>query len=207
MSSGGDINKELMCLVALRDARSSFFRDLIAHATQHLSETTGVESKLSKDDFDIIRSESTYQIAEFYYLADEFRLADRRRIRAFLNRHNSDMDELLQDKNKRETMKLISQRIEEAKFKDFQIERVVENIIDNKLRLDQTDIGRLLSPLMSPETCRKALISLSKGGLINRINVGQALIISNGNLEKYFKKHLSQIAEALVGSQPQGANT
>jgi hypothetical protein len=114
-----------------------------------------------------------------------------------LERHNEDMEEYASNKEKRDLLGLSKARVEEALFSDTQIEKVVQNISDGKLRLDQTDLGRLLGTLRSPETTRKAVVALSKAGLLNRINIGQVIVVSTGALEKYFEAHLQRIVRML----------
>lgn len=196
---GGDVgglleSRELTCLVALREARASFFHDVIAHARSH-AEKHG--TSITQDDVDLLRSENAYQVAEFYFLIEELNLSNRTKTKSFLRRHNADMQALLEDRPKREMMGLLRQRVEEAIFSEIQIEKVSENIIDGKLRLDQSDLGRLLSTIMSPETCRKVVVSMAKGGLINRINIGQVLVISNGNIERCFRAHLTRMSNGI----------
>lgn len=184
-------SRELICLGALRSARRQFFTDIVAHASQHSND------QISKQDMDLLRSENTYQVAEFYYLVDDLQLSHKQKIRHILNRHNKDMEDLIANKQKRDLMGLLKQSVEKAIFSPIQIDKIVENIVDGKLRLDQSDLGRLLTQAMSPETCRKIIVSLAKGGLINRINIGQVLIVSNGVLESYFRKHLTAVVQEL----------
>jgi hypothetical protein len=82
-------------------------------------------------------------------------------------------------------------------FSEQGIEKVVQQISDGHLRLDQSDLGRLLVTLISPETTRKAVVALAKGGLLTRVRIGQVLVVSNGVLESYFEKHLSAIVSDL----------
>jgi hypothetical protein len=58
-------------------------------------------------------------------------------------------------------------------------------------------MSRLLTTLISPETTRKAVLALAKGGLLNRVRIGEVLIVSPGTLEAYFHKHLHTIVSAL----------
>jgi len=92
------------------------------------------------------------------------------------------MKELLNDRSKRDRAGMTVQRVRAALFSPTQIERVVEHVADGRLRLDQSDLGRLLSQAISTETCRKTLVALAKGGLLNRINIGQVLVVSTGHL-------------------------
>jgi hypothetical protein len=90
----------------------------------------------------------------------------------------------------------------------MQIEKVVYEISEGKLRLDQSDLGSLLSPCMSPETTRKAVIALGKGGLLRRIKIaGRVIIVSAGILEGYFEKHLRAVVTSVQGALAQEGGT
>jgi hypothetical protein len=187
---------ELTCLIALREARAAFINEIVLHGRNHAAAANNSKNELTKEDIDLLRDEG-YHIAEFYYLVEQYKLADRTKIRLFLERHNEDMEEYASNKEKRDLLGLSKARVEEALFSDTQIEKVVQNISDGKLRLDQTDLGRLLGTLRSPETTRKAVVALSKAGLLNRINIGQVIVVSTGALEKYFEAHLQRIVRML----------
>lgn len=189
---------ELHCLIALRDARAGFYNDIVAHALAHGG------APLNADDVAALRGEEAFQIAEFYYLVERFSLGNPANARAFLGRHNEDLRELLADKEKRAAQGLSSARLQDCLFSDMQIEKVAHEISDGKLRLDQSDLGNLLSPCMSPETTRKAVIVLAKGGLLKRIKIGRVLIVSDGTLEKHFEKHLHSIVTSVRAAIEKG---
>lgn len=154
--------------------------------------------ELNTEDIDLLRSNEVFQIAEFYYLAQKYGLADRGKIRPYLLQHNEDMRELIANKAKRDALGLPKSRLEnEALFSDTQIQKVVQLVADGKLYLDQSDLGRLLCTLISAETTRKAVVVLGKAGFFDRIKIGSVLIVSNGKLETYFEKHLHSIVIAL----------
>jgi hypothetical protein len=186
---------ELQCLFALRGARAAFFNDIVEHSRAHGIASNGKIS-LSKEDVDVLRSEEAFQVAEFYYTAEKANLNDRETIRLFLQRHNDDLRADMNNKEKLETLGLTRERLKDGLFSDQAIEKVSQ-FSDGKLRLDQSDLGRLLSPLMSPETTRKAVVALDKGGLLTRVKIGPVLIASTGTLERYFEKHLHRIVRTL----------
>jgi hypothetical protein len=190
---------ELRCLIALRDARAAFFNEIVAHAQSHC------ENPLSPDDVATLRGEEVFQIAEFYYLVDRYSLGEPIRIRSFLHRHNEDISELLSDKDKRAAQGLTTSRLQDCRFSEMQIEKVAHEISEGKLRLDQTDLGSLLSPCMSPETTRKAVIALGKGSLLRRIKIaGRVLLVSGGVLEGYFEKHLRAVVTSVEAALLEG---
>jgi hypothetical protein len=164
------------------------------HARAEVAKTS---SQFTKEESDLLRSNEVFQVAEFFYLVQKFGLSDRRKIRLYLLRHNQDLKELIADKEKRELLGLSRSRLEDGLFSEQGIEKVVQQISDGHLRLDQSDLGRLLVTLISPETTRKAVVALAKGGLLTRVRIGQVLVVSNGVLESYFEKHLSAIVSDL----------
>ncbi|MBB5053464.1 hypothetical protein HNQ36_003455 [Afipia massiliensis] len=194
MSQGFE-NPELLCLIALRDAREWFQNEILAGARAH--DTAKVKPELDAEDLDLLRGNEAFQIAEFYYLLQQYRLAAPERIRPFLLRHNADMQALVKNKEKRDALGLSVSRLEDGIFSDTQIEKVVQQISDGRLRLDQADLGRLLCSLMSVENTRKSVVALAKGGWLNRIKIGHVLIVSVGRIEACFEQHLRRIVEGL----------
>lgn len=110
---------------ALRDARASFFDNLVNAARSYASEN-GLPS-LSPDHVDVLRSEEVFQVAEFYYLVKKFDLGDPRRVRPFLLRHNDDINKLIADKERRHAQGLTESRLKEAFFSEVQIEAMVSS--------------------------------------------------------------------------------
>jgi hypothetical protein len=137
-------------------------------------------------------------------VCEHYRLNDPVRIAEFIDRHNDDMHELIKSAAALRRRGLLAHRVRTAIFSDEQKAKVVETAIDKgRLRLDQSDIGRFLSPVISPETCRKTLVALAESGLLERRNIGQVLVISTGVLEEYYRAHLRRIVDA-INAKPDG---
>lgn len=183
------------CLCALRDARAGFFDSLVNAANAYVDKEK--VAPLTAQDIDLLRSDEAFQVAEFYYLVRKFELGDPRRVRPFLLRHNDDIVHLIENRERRQAQGLTESRLKDCLFSDIQIEKVVQQISDQRLRLDQADLGRLLGSLVSAETTRKAVVALAKGGLLHRHKIGQVLIVSPGILETLFDDHLRSIVDAL----------
>jgi hypothetical protein len=191
---------ELRCLFALSDARAAFFNDIVAHAGATCA------SPRADEDTAALREEAVFQIAQFYYLASQRGLGNERNARAFLSGHNKEVQNLLSDKQQRDALGLTVARLNECLFSDAQIENVVQEISEGKLRLNQSDLGSLLTLCQSPETTRKALIALGDGGLLKRARIGRVLIRSDATLERYFEKHLQFIVATIKAAiQEEGA--
>jgi len=194
MNATGRDDLDLQCLIALRDARSQLIDDLVTHAHRHVAET---KVELTSEDLDILCTGGAFDVADFYYLVDRYGLNEKRNIRAFLLRHNADIDEYLSNKEKRTRLGISQQRLKESIFSETQIERIVQSVADGKLRLAQADLGCLLYSIMSAEKTRRAVVVLAKAGLLTRINIGMVLVVSNGTLEQYYERHLRSIVSHL----------
>lgn len=191
------VGREFVCLDAMRTARAAFFDDIVSHAQRHQAELAASGKNYGAVAVAMLRSDNAYQIAEFYYMAEEFQLSDPRKIACYVDRHNQDMHDLIRAPERLALHGVRKERISEAIFSNEEKAKVVENAACGRLRLDQSDVGRFLAPLISPETCRKTLVALSEGGLLERRNIGAVIVTSTGALEAYYRQHLQQMAEMI----------
>jgi len=194
------MSPELSCLTALTNARAMFFQDIVKHYRAHTAEPPEVVAA----DVDLIMSDSSYQIAQFYFVVEERGLADQEKIKSYLDCHNKRMSNLAKPENKGicDLIGVTQDRMKWAKFEDDQITKVLMDITlvrsKPRLRLDQSALSRLLSRVLAPETCRKSIVALGNGGLLNRFpRRGEVAVISTGLLEDYFRKHLTHIVQVL----------
>jgi hypothetical protein len=190
---------EFACLDAMRSARSKFLDDIVAHSQRY--RTSLVTADTSAEDVRVasLRNENVFHVAEFYFMCEHYRLNDPVRIAEFIDQHNDSMRELLNSGAAMRQRGLLAHRVKNAIFSEEQKAKVIETAVDKGLlRLDQSDIGRFLSPVISPETCRKTLVALAEGGLLERRNIGQVLVISTGVFEEYYRAHLRRIIDAIV---------
>lgn len=172
-----------------------FFDVVVKHAREHW-ESTKPPSDIG-GMISILRNDNTYQVAEFYFMLDEFGMSDPVCLGRFIDRHNQDMEELLASPDQMAAQGLPKARVFDAIFSSEQRAKVLENAARGQLRLDQSDIGRFLATLMSPETCRKTLVALASAGLLERKSIGQVIIVSSGVVEGFFRAHLRYIADAI----------
>lgn len=189
--------REFCCLDAMRTARSKFFDDIVSHARDHRSGLAASGKAVKDLPVALLRSDNAYQIAEFYFLAEEFQLDVPERIAAFIDHHNQDMRTLLDAPETLRLQGLLRPRIEAAEFTPEQRAKVIEHTVKGRLCLDQSDIARFLAPLISPETCRKTIVALGNGGLLERRNIGQVIVVSTGVIEDYFRRHLRAVVDAV----------
>jgi hypothetical protein len=195
--------RELALLEALRSSRAMFHQDIIA---------CGKERGRSQTQKSVVflRSGYTHQIAEFFYLAHEYALADTTRFAAFLRKHNDRMEELLANPPMREAIGLRGKRAEKllkwAMFRpESRLKAVVEESVHGarsaRLALKHAVLARLLVEIMSPETCSKATKTLLNAGLLEwyakgtrKAGIGPT---ADGALETLFRKHLIHVLAAL----------
>jgi hypothetical protein len=191
---------EFACLEAMRSARSMFLDDIVAHSQRYRADVTTTDTSAEDVRVASLRSDNIFHVAEFYFQCEHYRLNDPVRIAEFIDRHNDSMRELLKSGAALRQRGLLAHRVKNAIFSDEQKAKVIETALDkDRLRFDQSDIGRFLSPIISPETCRKTLVALADGGLLERRNIGQVLVISTGVFEKYYRAHLRRIVDAING--------
>ena len=184
---------ELKTLSALRAARAEFFDNVTGHAATWRGEN-GLPP-LEREDRKLIRTDGVAQIAEFFFVVREGRIAEPDRLRGFLARHNADMDALIASCERGYTETGLSRaRIAKAVFTDRQIEYLVHECSGGEARFDQLSLGRIFTQSMAFESCRKLLVLLSETGFLRRQEYNQVLISSKGILEDFYAAHLRRIA-------------
>jgi hypothetical protein len=198
--SGGELMamdaKDLTCLAAMRAARARFFNSLEVKAAGH-ARLEGPEA-LDREHRRVLRSEGVAQIAEFFYVLRYAGIAIPNGLRGFLERHNSDMDRLLAAcRNGYTVGGLSEQRLRRAKFSDAQISYVMHESAGGDPRFDQQSLQRIFTEIMSFETCRSILVTLSEFGLLRRWEFNQVVVGSPGFLEDAYKTHLEEIVRAI----------
>lgn len=188
-----DLSTELLLLFAHRKSRAEFYDQVVSQAESH-REAQG-EPELTREERKALRSEGLLQIAEFFFAIDEAGISEPERIRGFLERHNEDMNAMLETCERGYTkFGLSAARIKEAILKPHQIELIAHESEGGQLTFDQRSIGKVLTPQMSFETCRTLLVLMASAGLIRRRDFRSVVLISsNGVIEKMYKTHLSQL--------------
>lgn len=196
------VSRELRCLTAMIEARERLFDRLVEHTQAHLLAAKS-DPREFIDILPLLRSEFSYQICQLFYLLDEHQINTAQRFEQLLDRHNQDMAALLQDRQRMVTQGLAGHRdrIERSIFSEGQKKKVVESILGNQIQLDQSDIIKLMGPFMSPESCRKTVVALASGGLLQRVGRIQVLVYSKGDIEMYFREHLGMVAKALLSEE------
>jgi len=188
----------LCCLTGLREGRATFFAACAAHAAEHApAERRTPEGALSRDYLGLIRSDAAAQIAELFFLIEELGLRDGGRFRSFLESHNAAMRAYLEAPERMHALGLTPQRVKAAIFPEERIGFFEFVSPPGRLYLDQSSVGRLLTEVMAPESCRRVVIALAEGGLLERHQLGSVLISSEGRLEGFYRDHLMTVANAV----------
>src|SRR5262245_13205058 len=172
-----EIEADLVLLESLRWSKKEFF-DRICQESKSQDEKVLSE----------LRSDPTYQFAEFYYLLRARKIETEDDIRRLADIHNKYIVELTKDANKMARLGLKSDRLLDAMFPADTMRRLGQIWRDCPGTLDQSNLARLLVLVMSTETCRKLVVACGNAGFLQREEspYGMKLVRSNGVLEDVF---------------------
>ena len=196
------LSPELVCLMALRQARADFF-DAVGEAAEEWRRAQR-EPELSRDERRLMRSDGVAQIAEFFFVLRDAGLTSPAAIADFLRRHNADMQALLDSCSRGYTrFGLSAARIREAMFQPHQIDLIVHESSGERATFDQRSIGKILTQVMSFESCRTLLVLMASAGLLQRRDFRSVVLISShGTIEDIYRRHLRSMVEAMTGALP-----
>lgn len=187
-SSDSEERKDIAVLQAYRQSRVDFNLRVV---------------EASKDQNDSIlaalRSDSTYQLAEFYYLLRGFKIHSAADLDQLIDRHNDYISALLSDKQKMGRMGLSSERLLSAIFDGETKPRVLKIWADESGALDQSSLARLLVAVMSDETARRTIVACAAAGFLLRHNsiFRITLVKSTGTLEDIFGSCLRSVRQTI----------
>jgi len=187
-SSDSEERKDIAVLQAYRQSRVDFNLRVV---------------EVSKDQSDSIlaalRSDSTYQLAEFYYLLRGFKIRSVADLDQLIDRHNDYISSLLSDKQKMGRMGLSSERLLSAIFDGETKPRVLKIWADESGALDQSSLARLLVAVMSDETARRTIVACAAAGFLLRHNsiFRITLVKSTGTLEDIFGSCLRSVRQTI----------
>jgi hypothetical protein len=142
-----------------------------------------------------LRSDATYQLAEFYFLLSGFGIKSETEFDQLIERHNDYVSTLLSDSDKMERMGLSKERLLSAIFDGETRPRLLKNWSDDPGALDQSTLGRFLVAVMSDETARKTVVACGKAGLLQRQNSVFRIVLvkSTGILERTYGQCLREL--------------
>jgi len=174
----------LLLLEAMRQAKADFFKALCAAS---LSDNPDVQVALRQD--------SAFQLAEFFYLIEAYGMGTPEAICRLADAHNAYLHGLAQDRDKMRRMGLRSDRIERAIFGPEHLAKLGENYARTPPAIDQSDLSRLLTIVMSSETCRKLCVACEDAGFLGRAKspYGAMLVRSTGVMERVYGEHLQKL--------------
>lgn len=191
------LSVELQCLAAFRQARADFFNQVVSACEASRTPSEGAE--LTREERKLIRGEGVAHLAELFFTISEVQISSSDDIRDFLVRHNEDMQRMLSECQRGYTrFGLSASRLKEAIFKDHQIDMILHESSNGTITFDQRSVGKILTQVMSFESCRTLLLLLAEGGLITRRDFRSVVLISpNGRLEALYKDHLTQVVASV----------
>jgi hypothetical protein len=173
-----EVEADLALLENLRWSKQQFF------------ERTCEESSSRKEKIlSVLRSEPTYQLAEFLYLLAARGIETVDDLARLADIHNRYIVELTKDPAKMTRLGLKSDRLHGAMFTADTMPRLLQNWRDRPGTFDQSNLGRLLVLVMSMETCRRVAMACTEAGFLKREKspYGTILVSSNGALERIFE--------------------
>jgi hypothetical protein len=138
-----------------------------------------------EDVLSTLRLEATYQLAEFYYVLKARGIATEVQIGILAEVHNAYIAELTRDPAKMQRLGLKEERLLAAIFTADTLPRLVQNWRERPGAFDQSNLARLLTVVMSAETCRKVIVACAEAGFLKRerTSYGTVLIVSTGAME------------------------
>ena len=191
-SDWSETMRDIRTCEALHEAKAAFQEAL-------------VDGSLNQDRVFVaqLRQESTYQIAEFFYLLRAFRLDTEEKIRRYAELHNRHLETLLKDRGKMRRLGLSPTRVRKGMFSQESIPKLVENYRTADGAIDQSDLARLLIEVMSPETCRKTAVMLTEAGYLERRRspYQSVLVRSTGGMERIFAQSLRHVRASLSAAE------
>ena len=132
-----------------------------------------------------LRFDATYQLAEFYYVLKARGIRTEAQIGTLAEVHNAYIAELTRDPAKMRRLGLKEERLLGAIFTADTLPRLVQNWRERPGAFDQSNLARLLTVVMSAETCRKVVVACADAGFLvrERTSYGTVLIGSTGVME------------------------
>lgn len=147
-----------------------------------------------------LRFEATYQLAEFYYVLKARGIRSEEQIRALAEVHNGYIAELTRDPAKMSRLGLKEERLLSAIFTADTLPRLVQNWRERPGAFDQSNLARLLTVVMSAETCRKVVVACADAGFLKRerTSYGTILIVSTGVIEETLGRCLREARQRIA---------
>jgi hypothetical protein len=164
---------------------------------------TAASGNQDQEILEMLRLEATYQLAEFYYGLKAHGIEAPDDIERLADAHNDYIVSLTNDPAKMRRLGLKKERLLEAMFAAETRPRLVEIWRQQPGTIDQSNLGRLLTVVMSAETCRKACVACAEAGFLERreTSYGPTLVVSRGVLEDTLGLCLREARQRVVGTR------
>jgi hypothetical protein len=190
-----ELAADLILLEHLKSGRKAFVAQLCA------ASRVQTEAVLS-----VLRMESTYMIAEFFYLIRAHGIDTAEQLQRLAELHNHYISELIDDKARAIRFGLSSDRLLDAIFTGDTMPRLVQQWADRPGALDQSNLARFVVTLMSAESCRKIVVACEQAGFLQRerTRAGATVVISTGLMEGIFARYVRDLRHAIAGDAETG---
>lgn len=195
------LSAEVQSLRAIRNSRARFRTEVLAAARAYrAANPLNGSDVLTSEEVESLLSVGLEQVAELLFVQRDLALyKDPQRIDAFLTSHNADMTDLIaelksQHRHKADDGTSLT-ALGKSLFSDAHIRGLKAAARFGGAYFSQSDVGRILTCMMSPETCRKHLETLGDCGFLVREGSGAKPILSLNIVEEFYRAHLRRILD------------
>ena len=178
-------------VIAMRTARQVFSDGILYEA--------GTERR---DLRQRLKSDSVFQIAEFFFLLQCHGIKTAKQIRKFARLHNEYLEKALNSSEKLEKLERTRSQVDGAFFSEVGIDKLAENFRRQPPSFDQSDLCRFLVTQQSFENCRRSLKVLRDARLLDEKRTAYRSIILHsrgGILERIYRSHIASLCSRLPG--------
>jgi hypothetical protein len=171
------VERDLELLEVLRWGRKEFSDRLCQESRSQAADT-----------LDALRSDSAYQLADFFYLLKARRIETEEDVGTLAELHNQYIVTLSKDAEKMRRLGLKLDRLLDAMFTADTMPRLLANWRERPGAIDQSNLARLLVAVMLSETCRKLVVAFADAGFLKRERTafGTMIVSSTGIMERTF---------------------
>lgn len=186
-SEAAEIEADLIFLEHLKAGRKGFVEDICTSSRDQ-----------TEDVLSVLRTESTYVLAEFFYLIRAHGIETAEQLQRLAELHNHYISELAKDKERMERFGLTADRLLDAIFTGDTMPRLIQNWSERPGAIDQSNLARFLVGLMSAESCRKIVVACEQAGFLQRerTRTGATIIISRGTIEQIVARYVRSTRRA-----------
>ncbi len=183
-----EVEADLMLLEHLKSGRKDFVDALCA-----------ASGSQTEDVLSVLRMESTYMIAEFFYLIRAHGIETAEQLQQLAELHNRYISELTEDKERATRFGLSTDRLLDAIFTGDTMPRLIQQWAERPGALDQSNLARFVVTLMSAESCRKIVVACEQAGFLQRerTRAGATVVMSSGVMEDIFSRYVRGLRQAI----------